>query len=95
MIKLLGATCLVEEMKNDDDKTPTGIIIPGKSSEPTYQGKVIAVGSGVMLDNGTKISMEVNVGDTVCYTPFSGSPISHEGKNYIILNERDILCIIE
>ena len=95
-MKIFGARCIVEELKQSET-TKTGIIIPGNDKEPTYRGTVISVGDGAMLENGTRVPMEVKPGDEIIYTTFSGSPIIDEktGKTFIILNERDILCILD
>ena len=92
-MKTLGARCIVKEIKKED-KLKSGIILQGRSKEPTYHGTVISVGNGAMLENGQRVPMEVKVGDEVVYTAFSGSPVVCDGEEYIILNERDILCIL-
>lgn len=94
-MKVLGARCIVKEIKKEDDKTVSGIILPGSDKEPTYNGIVIGVGDGALLDNGVKVPMEVKEGDRVIYTSFSGSPIYVNGETFLVLNERDILCILE
>lgn len=93
MLKVLGARCVVKEKKNTEE-TSSGIIVPGREKEPTYVGEVIAVGNGAMLENGERVPMDIKVGDTVVYTTFSGSPIKYHDEELIILNERDILCVI-
>lgn len=97
MIKIFGARCLVKEIKKESDKTQSGIIIPGSNKQPTYEGIVIKVGDGAMLENGEKVPMNVKIGDRIIYTSFSGTPVKDKeaGEEYLILNERDILCIIE
>lgn len=98
-IVIKGARVLVKEQKLSQT-TSSGIIIQGREKEHTNQGIVLAVGDGAMLEDGTKVSMSVNVGDKVMYTAFSGSPITkaddedEEDARYLILNERDILCVI-
>ena len=93
-LKVLGARAIVEEIKLEE-KTKGGIVIPGREKESTNRGKVIGVGDGAVFEDGTICPMQVKVGDTVIYAHFSGSPIVVEDKTYIILNERDILCVIE
>ena len=63
--------------------------------EKPQQGKVLAVGRGKYSDNGTLIKPEVNVGDEVIFAKYSGTPVKHQGKDYLILSERDILATIE
>lgn len=92
-MKTLGARCIVKEIKKKDELA-SGIILQGRSKEPTYHGKVISVGNGALLENGQRVPMEVKVGDEIVYTAFSGSPVVYDGEEYIILNERDILCIL-
>jgi len=93
-MKVFGARCIVKEEKQGEE-TACGIIIPGKDKEPTYVGRVIAVGDGALLENGERVSMQVKEGDRIAYTTFSGSPIKNGDDEFIILNERDILCVLE
>lgn len=93
--KILGARCLVQEIRQDAE-TESGIVIPGREKEQTNKGIVLAIGDGAILEDGTKVPMKVNVGDHVLYSSFSGSPIkvnSDDPDTFIILNERDILCV--
>ena len=95
-IKINGARVLVKEERLSDT-TSSGIIMPGREKHHTNKGKVLVVGDGSMLENGTKIPVAVEVGDTVIYSSFSGSPIKQNADDedvYLILNERDILCIV-
>lgn len=95
-IKINGARVLVKEERLSDT-TSSGIIMPGREKQQTNKGKVLVVGDGSMLENGIKIPVAVEVGDTVIYSSFSGSPIKQNADDedvYLILNERDILCIV-
>lgn len=96
-IRINGARVLVKEEKLSA-ATESGIIMPGRDKQQTNKGKVLVVGDGAMLENGTKVPVAVAVGETVIYSSFSGSPIKQDTKDedtYLILNERDILCVIE
>jgi len=96
-IRINGARVLVKEFKYED-KMSSGIIVSGRSKQQTNQGTVVAVGDGAILENGTRVPMRVKEGDRVIYSAFSGSPIKEKAddpEEYLILNERDILCIIE
>lgn len=96
-IRINGARLLVKEQKLED-KMSSGIIVSGRSKQQTNIGTVIKVGDGAMLENGTKVPVAVSVGETVIYSSFSGSPIKEKADDpdeYIILNERDVLCVIE
>lgn len=96
-IRINGARVLVKEERLSAE-TSSGIIMPGREKQQTNKGKVLVVGDGAMLENGTKVPVAVEVGETVIYSSFSGSPIKQDPNDedvYLILNERDILCIVE
>lgn len=96
-IKINGARILVQEKKLTAE-TLSGIIIPEREKQKTNMGVVIQVGDGAMLENGTKIPVGINVGETVIYSSFSGSPIKvnkDDEEEFLILNERDVLCVVE
>jgi len=87
-IKPLADRVLVEPMKAET-KTASGIIIPDNAKEKPQKATVVAVG------NGTKEhSMTVKVGDTVLYGKYSGTELKIEGKDYLIMSEKDILAIV-
>ena len=87
-IKPLGTRVLVE-VEEAENKTASGIIIPDSAREKPQKGKVVAAG------NGSKDEpMEVKVGDSVLYGKYSGTDISHEDKDYLMLNQSDILAIV-
>lgn len=96
-IRINGARVLVKEERLSDT-TASGIVMPGREKQQTNKGKVLVVGDGAMLENGTKIPVQLEVGETVIYSSFSGSPIKQDANDedvYLILNERDILCVIK
>lgn len=95
-IKVFGARCVVAEDRLEE-KTNSGIVIPGRDKEQTNIGTVIIVGDGAMLDDGTKVPMDVKVGDKVLYANFAGTPIVSKDtdEHLLVLNERDILCVLE
>lgn len=96
-IRINGARILVKEDKLDE-KTSGGIVIPDRKKQQTNRGTVLAVGDGAMLENGVKVPVNIKVGETVIYSSFSGSPVKANEKDpeeYLILNERDVLCVIE
>lgn len=95
-IRINGARVLVKEFKLDE-KTESGIVVPGREKQQTNKGTVIMVGDGAMLEDGTKVPVGVSVGETVIYSSFSGSPVKvnkDDPDTYLILNERDILCVV-
>jgi chaperonin GroES len=71
-----------------------GIIIPDTAKEKPQQGEVIAVGSGKTGDSGDKMEMEVKKGDKILYGKYSGTEVTIDGVEYLIMRESDILAII-
>jgi chaperonin GroES len=91
--KPLGDRVVVEHVEQAD-KTAGGVFLPDTAKEKPQEGKVIAIGSGRTLDNGSKVPMEVKVGDRILYSKYSGSEVKLEGKEYLIISEKDILAIL-
>jgi len=85
MLKPLGDRVLVEIIEETEQKTAGGLYVPDSAKEKSQRGKVVAVGSGKTLDNGTKVALEVKTGDTVYFAKYGGTEVSLEGKNYSIL----------
>jgi|SRR5690606_27869826 chaperonin GroES len=77
-----------------EEKTSSGLYIPDTAKEKPQRGKVIAVGEG-RYENGTKISMTVKEGDTVLYGKYSGTEVTLDGEEYLIMRETDILGIVQ
>ena len=76
-------------------KTKGGIIIPDTAKEKPQEGKVIAVGAGKILENGTKVALDVKVGDKILFGKYSGSEIKIDGEEFLMMREDDILGVIE
>jgi len=72
-----------------------GIIIPDKSQEKPEQGEVVAVGDGVILDNGERRALEVKVGDRVLFGKYAGSEIKLDGEELIVMRESDVMAVME
>ena len=72
-----------------------GLYIPDTAKEKPQEGEVIAVGNGRLLDNGTRISIDVKAGDKVLFGKYSGTEVKLDGEEYLILREDDILGVIE
>ncbi|MFL2604393.1 MAG: co-chaperone GroES [Flavobacteriaceae bacterium] len=87
-IKPLADRVLVEPAAAET-KTSSGIIIPDTAKEKPQKGNVVAVGPGTKENPVT-----LNVGDVVLYGKYSGTELNHEGKDYLIMKENDILAII-
>jgi len=94
VIKPLGDRVVVKVLEKEE-KTASGIVLPDTAKEKPQEGEVIAVGPGKMLDNGQRVALDVKVGDKVIYSKYAGTEVKYEGKEYLILSERDILAIVE
>jgi chaperonin GroES len=92
-LKPLGDRVVVEHVEQAD-KSAGGVFLPDTAKEKPQEGKVLAIGTGRTLDNGTKVAMEVKVGDRILYSKYSGSEVKIEGKEYLIISEKDVLAII-
>jgi chaperonin GroES len=86
---------VVIEHVEQDDKTSGGVFLPDTAKEKPQEGVIRAVGVGRVLDNGTKLAMNVKVGDRVLYRKYSGSEVKIDGTEYLIIPEKDILAIVD
>ncbi len=80
---------------DSEETTAGGIIIPDAAQEKPKEGKVIAIGKGIMLPNGTVKPLDVKKGDKVLFTPYGGAEISIDGEEYLILREDEIVAVID
>jgi chaperonin GroES len=88
----LGDRLVVEHVEQAE-KSAGGVFLPDTAKEKPQEGKVLAVGSGRTLDNGTKLPMDVKAGDRIVFSKYSGSEIKIEGKEYLIVSEKDVLAV--
>jgi chaperonin GroES len=79
----------------EEEKSAGGIFLPDSAKKKPQEGKVIAVGSGRISDDGTVTPLSVKVGDTVVYSKYGGTETKLEGEDYVILDEDQIYAIIE
>jgi chaperonin GroES len=86
---------LIVEPTEQDEMTPSGIILPETAKEKPMQGKVLAVGPGARKDDGSRIAMDVQPGNTVLYAKYAGTEVKMDSKKYLILRESDVLAIVE
>lgn len=75
-------------------QTASGLYLPESSTEKPIQGKVVAVGPGKRLDNGTVATMTIAVGDTVVYGKYAGTEVEIEDVDHLILRESEILGVV-
>ena len=85
---------LVVRRIEEKETVKGGIIIPDTAKEKPQEGEVIAVGNGKVLENGTKVAMDVKAGDRVRFGKYSGTDIKIDGQEYLILREDEILAIL-
>jgi chaperonin GroES len=77
-----------------EEKKQGGIIIPDTAKEKPQQGKIIAVGPGRISESGEKVAMEVKVGDIVLYGKYSGTEVTIDDEDLLIMRESDILAVL-
>ncbi len=92
-IKPLGDKVIVKRIEAEE-KTAGGIVLPDTAREKPKRGLVQAVGNGRLLDDGRRNEMQVHKNDEVLFTSYAGTEIKHEGDEYIIMDESDILGIV-
>ncbi len=78
----------------EEKKTAGGIIIPDSAKEKPQEGRVIAVGNGKVTDEGKVIPLEVAVGDRILFGKYSGSEITLDGEEHLIIREEDVLAVL-
>jgi len=92
-IKPLADRILVKPI-DQPEKKKGGIIIPDTAKEKPQEGEVIAIGKGRLTDAGERVAPEVKKGDKVLFGKYSGTEISIDDENYLILRESDVLAIV-
>ena len=94
-IKPLADRIIVKPL-DAEEKTKGGIVLPDVAKEKPHEGKVVAVGKGKVLDNGTVQALELKVGDRVLYGKYSGNEIkTKDGEDLLIMREEDVLAVIQ
>ncbi|VBB46585.1 co-chaperone GroES [Desulfatiglans anilini] len=78
-----------------EEMTKGGIIIPDTAKEKPIEGVVVAVGNGKILENGTKMPLEVKAGDRILFGKYAGTEIKIEGEEHLIMREDDIIAIVQ
>lgn len=76
------------------EKTKGGLYVPDTAKEKPQEGEIVAAGTGRMTEDGKQIKMEVKVGDKVLYGKYSGTEVTVDGEEYLIMRESDILAIV-
>ncbi|AEB76875.1 co-chaperone GroES [Clostridium botulinum] len=92
-IKPLGDRVVIKRLEAEE-KTKSGIVLPGSAKEKPQEAEIVAVGPGGIVD-GKEVNMEVKVGDKVLFSQYAGNEVKIDGEEYIILRQNDILAIVE
>ena len=94
MIKPLGDRVVIKPLEREE-VTKSGIVLPDTAKEKPQEGKIIAVGTGKLLENGQRVALDVKEGDKVIFSKYAGTEVKIDGQDYLILSERDVLAIVE
>ncbi len=86
---------IVVKIEEEEEKTKSGIVLPDTAKEKPQKGKVIAVSSGRLLDNGQKVPLEVKVGNTVIFSKYAGTEIKLNDEKYLIISEKEVFAILK
>lgn len=92
-IRPLGDRVVIKKLEAEST-TKSGIVLTGTAKEQPQEAKVMAVGSGAVVD-GKRVEMDVKVGDKILYSKYAGTDVKVAGEEYIILRQDDILAIVE
>ena len=93
MIKPLGDRVVIEAIAKEET-TASGIVLPETAKEKPQEGKIIAVGSGTLNDDGERVPLEVKEGDNVLFSKYAGTEVKFDGRELLIMRESDILAIL-
>jgi len=85
---------VVIERLEDERKTPGGIVIPDTAAEKPMRGKVVAIGEGKVQEDGKRQKLDVKIGDKVIFGKYSGTEVKVDGKEYVVMREDDIMCVV-
>ena len=86
---------IVVQANEAETTTASGLVIPDTAKEKPQEGTVVAVGAGRFDDKGSRIPVDVKVGDTVLYSKYGGTEVKYGGEEYLVLSARDVLAVIE
>lgn len=93
-IKPLEDRVLVQPLEAETT-TASGLVIPDTAQEKPQEGRVIATGPGRVDDSGNRIPLDVKEGDIVIYSKYGGTEVKYAGEEYLLLNARDLLAVVE
>ena len=94
MLKPIGNRVIIEK-KEQEQTTNSGIVLTDSAKEKSNEGVIVAVGTGRLLNDGTRVTPEVKEGDRVVFQQYAGPDVKRDNETYLVLNEEDILAVIE
>ncbi|WP_103149973.1 co-chaperone GroES [Staphylococcus aureus] len=94
MLKPIGNRVIIEK-KEQEQTTKSGIVLTDSAKEKSNEGVIVAVGTGRLLNDGTRVTPEVKEGDRVVFQQYAGTEVERDNETYLVLNEEDILAVIE
>lgn len=86
---------VVVKVLESEEKTKGGIFLPDTAKEKPQQAKIVAVGPGRVLDDGTRSPIDLKEGDVVLFAKYAGTEVKIEGDEYLVISEKDILAVVE
>jgi len=92
-IRPLADNVLIQRVEAES-VTAGGIVLPDTAKEKPQRGKIVNLGDGKLLDDGSRGKFQVKKGDSVLFTSYAGSEVNIDGKEYMIMNESDIMAVI-
>ncbi|HOJ17746.1 MAG: co-chaperone GroES [Ignavibacteriales bacterium] len=93
-VQPLADRVIVKPMEAEE-KTKGGIILPDTAKEKPIEGTIVAIGNGKVTDDGKTVALTVKVGDKVLYGKYSGTEVTIDGEEYLIMRESDIFAIVK
>jgi len=93
-IRPLHDRVIVKRLESET-KTAGGIVIPDSAAEKPVQGKVVAVGKGKILEDGTVRPLDVKIGDKILFGKYSGTEVKVDGEELVVMREEDVMAVIE
>lgn len=93
-LKPIGDKILVKRLEAEE-KSAGGIVLPESAKEKPKEGKVIVLGEGKLLNDGTRADYQVKAGDRVLFTSYAGTEITADGDDYILMSEDDVMAVVD
>lgn len=94
MLKSLGDRVILK-VEEEKEQTVGGIVLASNAKEKPQTAKVVAVGEGLTLENGTTVAPKVKEGDTVLFDKYAGTEVKHDGESYLVVHEKDLMAIVD